>query len=121
MLINKSSVHLNDEQLLGHLDGELAKSEARAVEQHLKRCWKCRTMLGDLQSQVKNVLRLLSTHSNSDSDRSANARQQFLKWKSKYEKLQKRSSRLWPPHLLMSAMGLLDIYRESEFALLPAS
>jgi anti-sigma factor RsiW len=83
--------HPNDERLLAFLDGELSRSDTRAVEVHLKRCWKCRATLADLESQVKDISRLLSAHSNADADRSSQARKRFLERKSASEEQQRRS------------------------------
>jgi anti-sigma factor RsiW len=121
MRINRPSEHLNDEQLLAYLDGESAKASERAIHEHLKRCWKCRSLQADLEAHVEIISRLLSSCSSSDADRSLQATQHFLEWKNALEKQQPRSFRLWPPPLLMMAIGLVDTHSESDFVLQPST
>jgi len=86
--------HPDDAKLLAFLDGELSMSEAHAVKMHMNRCWKCRTVLADLESQVEHVSRLLSAGSDDDKCHSAQAKTQFLEWKKAFEK-KKANFRLW--------------------------
>ena len=47
----------NDEILLAYLDGEMSMARIRAIRNHLKICWKCRSVLADLESQAKAISR----------------------------------------------------------------
>ena len=91
---NKTLEHPDDAKLLAFLDGELCMSEARTVKMHMKRCWKCRTALADLESQVEYVSRLLAAGSDADIDRTIQAKTRFLDWKKAFEK-KKANFLLW--------------------------
>jgi anti-sigma factor RsiW len=97
--------HPDDEKLLAFLDGELSKSETRVVALHLKRCWKCRTTLSDLESQVEDVSRLLLARTNADAGRSTQAMRRFLEWKSAFEGQQEQSNPR-SHRFLMMAVGV---------------
>ena len=47
--------HYSDEQLLAHLDGELANWTRRWMGSHLKTCWLCRTRQAELEQQIQAV------------------------------------------------------------------
>ena len=48
-------MHLSDEQLLAHLDGELSFFREVRVRRHLKSCWRCRTRLGACEAQIHRL------------------------------------------------------------------
>ena len=81
-----STEHPNDEALLAFLDGELSKTRIPAIRNHLKICWKCRSMLAQLESQAETIARLLSTQLDSDINRSIKAKERFLEWRTSFEK-----------------------------------
>jgi predicted anti-sigma-YlaC factor YlaD len=71
------------------LDGELLKARIPAIRNHLKVCWKCRSMLAQLEPQVEMIARLLTTQLDSDIDRSTRAKEKFLEWRTSFEKQRK--------------------------------
>lgn len=89
-----STEHPNDEALLAFLDGELSKARIPAIRNHLKICWKCRSMLAQLESQAETIARLLSTQLDSDISRSHKAKEKFLEWRTSFEKRQKSFFRI---------------------------
>ncbi len=48
--------HLNPQQMLAYIDGELSKTEARRVEEHLHSCWTCLTEVERLKSDIALIL-----------------------------------------------------------------
>src|SRR5579871_1236342 len=48
--------HLNEEDLLLAIDGELSASRADQVEAHLAACWDCRVRKQDLEKAIGNVV-----------------------------------------------------------------
>lgn len=76
--------HCTDEQLLGHLDGELSRVAESSVSRHLKRCWDCRRRLAELEEQVQSVSRLLKDAGGLE-ERGARARRTFRVWQEQYE------------------------------------
>ena len=86
MPTHRTSEHPNEEDLLAYLDGELSNSRIRTVCDHLKSCWKCRSVLADMESQAEAVSRLLSAQLDSDLDRSIRAKERFLHWRESFEK-----------------------------------
>ena len=86
MWTNRLTEHPNDEMLLAYLDGEVSASRVRVIRNHLKTCWKCRSILTDLESQAEAISRLLTTRSNADIDRTASAKEKFLRWRASFEK-----------------------------------
>ena len=82
----KVSKHLNEEVLLAYLDGELSSSRIRRVRNHLTSCWKCRSVLADLETQAEAVSRLLSVQLDSEIDRSIRGKERFLRWRELFEK-----------------------------------
>jgi anti-sigma factor RsiW len=78
--------HPNDEALLAYLDGEMSGSRIRRIRNHLKSCWKCRSVLADLESQAEIISRLLSAQRDSDTDRSIKATEKFLRWRTSFER-----------------------------------
>ena len=53
--------HLQDAELIAHLDGELARSDRQRVRSHLESCWDCRTRLGSLQASIEKLIELRKT------------------------------------------------------------
>ena len=47
--------HCSNEQLLSHLDGELAPRAEEAVREHLRQCWSCRRRAGELEDTVRAI------------------------------------------------------------------
>lgn len=82
---NTLSEHPNDEALLAYLDGEMIGARARSIRNHLKRCWECRSMLAELESQAEAISQLLSAQLDSDIDRSSKAKERFLRWRVSFE------------------------------------
>ena len=99
MLRNRSREHPNDEILLAYLDGEVSNARMRAVRTHLKICWKCRAALAELESQAEAISRLLAEKSQDEIDRSIQAREKFLRWRTDFEGRQRFFSRCQPPQL----------------------
>jgi predicted anti-sigma-YlaC factor YlaD len=81
-----SPEHPNDEALLAYLDGEMSRAQARRILNHLKICWQCRYVLADLESQAEMVCRLLSAQRGSNIDRTAKAKEAFLRWRTSLER-----------------------------------
>lgn len=50
------SNHLTQQQMLSYIDGELPKSEARKVEDHLHSCWTCLTEVDKLKADIAVIL-----------------------------------------------------------------
>jgi anti-sigma factor RsiW len=100
MRIHRTSEHPNEETLLAYVDGELSGTRIRAVRNHLKSCWKCRSVLADLESQAEAISRLLSGQLNSDIDKSIRAKEKFLGWRESFEKRRKFLFRERHPTLL---------------------
>jgi len=86
MRTHRMSEHPDEEALLAFLDGELSSSGIRTVRDHLMSCWKCRSVLADMESQAEAVSRLLSVQLNSDIDRSIRAKERFFRWRESFEK-----------------------------------
>jgi anti-sigma factor RsiW len=117
MTIDKMPKHPNDEQLLAYLDGELTKAKLRAIREHLKRCWKCRTLQADLEAHVEFISRMLSPHRGVDSDRSARAEKHFLERKKAFEKRNDSLRRLWHARPISRVFELIDCRGRTELVL----
>ena len=105
MRINRSREHLADEILVAFLDGEMSKSQIRAIQNHLDLCWKCRSALAELETTAEATSRLLAERPKDEIDRSLQARERFLQWRTAFE-----AHRLffkWQPHQWALAGGLL--------------
>ena len=50
--------HLEDDDLISYLDGELLSDEQQQARVHLEKCWDCRSRLSLTQSSVENFVRL---------------------------------------------------------------
>ena len=74
-------LHLDETQLLAHIDGELSKSARQQVADHLQSCWSCRGQFRELcarvESYVINRERQLPDSSSDSSDRVAELRQRL--------------------------------------------
>ena len=85
MRSNRPFEHLNDDQLLAYLDGEMSNAQMRAIRNHLRICWKCRSVLAELEAQAEAISRLLLARTNVDAERSDRAKERFLQWRSTFE------------------------------------
>jgi hypothetical protein len=50
--------HLEDDDLVSYLDGELSREEQEQARLHLESCWGCRSLLNVAQSSIENFMRL---------------------------------------------------------------
>ncbi len=48
--------HLDETQLLAHIDGELSKTGRQQVVDHLQSCWSCRSQFRELCARVESYL-----------------------------------------------------------------
>jgi hypothetical protein len=48
--------HLDHQQMLAYLDGELSRLETHRAEEHLHSCWTCRTEVEYLKSDIATIL-----------------------------------------------------------------
>ena len=48
--------HLDETQLLAHIDGELSKGAREQVLDHLRRCWSCRGRFREICARVESYL-----------------------------------------------------------------
>ena len=85
MRTNRSREHLADEILVAFLDGEMSKSQVRAIQDHLNLCWKCRSALTELETAAEATSRLLAERSKDEIDRSLQALERFLQWRAAFE------------------------------------
>jgi anti-sigma factor RsiW len=99
MLRNRSREHPNEEALLAYLDGEVSNARMRAIRTHLKICWKCRAALAELESQAEAISRFLAEKSQDELDRSVQAREKFLRWRTAFEGRQRFFFRYRPSQL----------------------
>jgi len=53
--------HLQDHELISHLDGELSRSDRQRVTLHLESCWDCRSRLSSLQSSIEKLIEFRKT------------------------------------------------------------
>jgi anti-sigma factor RsiW len=103
MWTNRLTEHPNDEMLLAYLDGEVSVSRVRLIRNHLKTCWKCRSILADLESQAEAISRMLTENSDSDIDQAVVAKKRFLQWRASFERQRKTLLRSASPLLLNHA------------------
>lgn len=66
--------HLNDEELLLAIDGELPVSRGDEVEEHLADCWDCRTRKQSLEKTISNLVEARHAEFDSQVQASAGAR-----------------------------------------------
>ena len=111
---NGSPEHPNDEMLLAYLDGEISLARIRAVRNHLKICWKCRSALADLESQAETISRLLTADLDSGIDRPVKAKEKFLRWRTSFENRRKFFLRSLPPQLLRNVMRVAFAQTEAD-------
>ena len=104
MRTNRSPEHPNDEMLLAYLDGEMSMARIRAIRNHLKNCWKCRSVLADLESQAEAISRLLTANLDSEIDRSTDAKEKFLRWRKAFENRRQFFLRSMPHQLLRNVV-----------------
>ena len=50
--------HLEDDDLISFLDGELLPDEQQRARLHLEKCWDCRSRLNLTEGSVENFVRL---------------------------------------------------------------
>jgi len=105
--------HCTDEQLLGHLDGELSRIAESSVERHLKCCWDCRRRRGELEEQVQAVSRVLKDPGGLE-HRTSHAWRSFQVWQEQYDRTLLATprfgllaSRSWRRELAVAACLLL--------------
>lgn len=54
---NPSAIlHLDETQLLAHIDGELSNAARQQVAEHLQSCWSCRGQFRDLCARVESYV-----------------------------------------------------------------
>ena len=74
-------LHLDETQLLAHIDGELSQTARQEVTEHLQSCWSCRGQFHDLCARVESYVENREQHlpdSSSDSgDRIAELRRRL--------------------------------------------
>jgi anti-sigma factor RsiW len=102
-----SPEHLDDEALLAYLDGEVSAARTRRIRNHLKICWKCRSVVADVEAQAEMVCRLLSAERGSDINRSAKAKKTFLRWRTSFER--RRQSFFRTRRSLLGDLDLLPV------------
>jgi anti-sigma factor RsiW len=106
MRINRSREHLADEILVAFLDGEMSKSQLRAIQNHLNLCWKCRSALTELETAAEATSRLLAERSKDEIDRSIRARERFLRWRAAFESHQRFLFNCHPPDWVVAGCVL---------------
>jgi anti-sigma factor RsiW len=107
MWINRTPEHPDDDMLVAYLDGEVSATRIRKIRNHLKSCWKCRSVLSDLESQAEAISRLLTAKSESDIDRSSGAKERFLRWRASFEERQRAPFKSPLPLLLSNIARVL--------------
>jgi anti-sigma factor ChrR (cupin superfamily) len=86
VLSSKPFIHLNDDQLLAYLEGEMSIARMRTIRNHLRICWNCRSALAELEAQVEAISHLLLARTKHDAERSDRAKERFLDWRNTYER-----------------------------------
>ena len=114
MRTKRSPEHPNDEMLLAYLDGEMSMARIRAIRNHLKNCWKCRSVLADLESQAEAISRLLTANLDSEIDRSTEAKEKFLRWREAFENRRQFFLRSLPPRLLRNVVRVAFAQTEAD-------
>jgi anti-sigma factor RsiW len=100
--------------LLAYLDGEMSMARVRVIRNHLKNCWKCRSVLADLESQAEAISRLLTAKLDSEIDRSTEAKEQFLRWRKAFENRRQFFLRSLPPQLLRNVVRVACAQTETD-------
>lgn len=106
--------HLNDEVLLAYLDGEVSSTRMRTIRSHLRTCWKCRSKLAEVESQVETVSRLLDQKSKYEMERFIQARERFLRWRKDFENRQKFFCRCQPHQVVKSIADVVLAWNEAR-------
>jgi len=78
---DRSRKHSTDEELLAFLDGEMPNTQIRAIRTHLRACWKCRSALAELEAEAEAISTLFANNTKDGIERSAQAREEFLRWR----------------------------------------
>jgi anti-sigma factor RsiW len=100
--------------LLAYLDGEMSMARIRAIRNHLKNCWKCRSVLADLESQAEAISRLLTANLDSEIDRSVEAKEKFLRWRTSFENRRHFFLRSLPSLLLRNVVRVAFAQTEAD-------
>lgn len=106
MRTNRSREHLNDEALVAYLDGEVSKARTRVIRAHLSLCWKCRSALTELETTAEAASRLLAERSKDEVDRSLQAQERFLRWKTTFEAHQRFFLKCQPADWVVAGCAL---------------
>jgi predicted anti-sigma-YlaC factor YlaD len=114
MRTKRSPEHPNDEMLLAYLNGEMSMARIRAIRNHLKNCWKCRSVLADLESQAEAISRLLTTNLDSEIDRSTEAKEKFLRWRKAFENRRQFFLKSLPLQLLRNVVRVAFAQTEAD-------
>jgi anti-sigma factor RsiW len=86
---NRSNEHPEDATVLAYLDAELPGPATRRVLRHLQTCWKCRSVLAELELLAQDASKLLSQQNQSDIARMRKASEKFLQLKASLEERSK--------------------------------
>jgi anti-sigma factor RsiW len=54
---SREILHLEDDDMLRLLDGEMPEGEATALQSHLEACWKCRTRIKEFETAIGEYVR----------------------------------------------------------------
>jgi len=100
--------------MLAYLDGEMSMAKIRAIRNHLRSCWTCRSVLADLESQAEAISRLLTVHLESEIDRSVKAKEKFLQWRTSFENRRQFFLRSLPPQLLINVVRVAFARTEAD-------
>lgn len=106
MRSGKPLEHLSEEQLLAYLDGEMSLARTRSARNHLKVCWKCRSLLAELETQIGEISRLFSARTKIDTDRSSEAKEKFLQWRDNFEAQQRLLPKFLPSQLSLHQLHI---------------
>ncbi len=86
----------------------------RVIGNHLRNCWKCRSVLADLESQAEAISRLLTANRDSEIDRSTEAKEKFLRWRKAFENRRRFFLRSLPPQLLRNVVRVAFAQTEAD-------
>jgi predicted anti-sigma-YlaC factor YlaD len=86
----------------------------RMIGNHLRNCWKCRSVLADLESQAEAISRLLTANRDSEIDRSTEAKEKFLRWRKAFENRRRFFLRSLPPQLLRNVVRVAFAQTEAD-------
>jgi hypothetical protein len=105
---NREIEHLQDDDLLRLLDGELAEGEAAVLQSHLEACWRCRTRSEEFEITIGEYVRYR------ESALKPSLPPPSAPWNDLRPKLEELDRSLTPPRLLPVARST------SQFRLRPA-